>query len=266
MKSSINRLLIFLGFIFVVISCGTPKQAVTETNAFLPFDTLIERVNITYQQVSSLSGRYNIDISTGREETSVVAQIRYLRDSVLWASVYVIPAMELFRVLLTPDSVKMIDRVHETYLMGKIDQWSTLLPVSLNYAMIVRLLIPHLRLSSFEICYNCSGHLVASSSSHVGYDIEITGPGMSKSAYALNDKAQLTSVVYKTNQEIVDIKYKSYKKNQNLFLPDRINISTRGRNKLKIGISNVKLDVNVPVEMPFKIPKTYKRLSDYGGF
>lgn len=265
MKSSIYHLSIFCGFIFVVISCGTPKKATRKIDASLPFDTLVGRANNTYKQVFSLSGRYNIDISTGREETSVVSQVRYLRDSALWASIYVIPSMELFRVLLTPDSVKMIDRVHETYLMGKIDQWSSLLPVNFNYYMIIGILIPHLRISPSETCSNCVGIPPKSNFSVEGYKVEITGPKAPKTLYSLNDKGQITSIVYETNLDLIDIKFRSFKKNQNIEIPDRISIATRGRNKMKIGISNMKFDINVSVEMPFKIPKSYKRLVEYGG-
>lgn len=266
MKSSIYHLLIFCGFIFVAISCGTPKRATREIDASVPFDTLAGRANNTYKQVFSLSGRYNIDISTGREETSVVAQVRYLRDSALWASVYVIPGMELFRVLLTPDSVKMIDRVHETYLMGKIDQWSSFLPVNLNHHMIIGLLIPHLTLSQAERCSNCVDNKLIPPFPAEGYKIEITGPVVPRTSYSLDYKGQIKSVVYETKQDLVDVRFKSFKKIQGFEIPDKITVTTRGRNKVKIGISNVKLDVNIPVEMPFKIPKSYKRLAEYGGF
>ncbi|MGC8865059.1 MAG: DUF4292 domain-containing protein [Bacteroidales bacterium] len=256
----------FFLVIFFVFSCGTPKKVSQVPSAPISFDTLLFRANDSYNQIFSLSGRYTIDVSTGREETSVVAQVRYLRDSAIWASVFIVPGMELFRVVLTPDSVKLIDRIHEAYLLGKIEQWTTLLPINLNYYMIVRLLIPHLKLISSEWCINCTGNMLTSNPNREGYNVEIASPNISKCVYDLNDKGQIRSFAYENNQEMIEVRYSSYKRVHAFSLPDRIKIITRGKSKMKIDISNVKVDVNIPIEIPFKAPKTYKKLAVHGSF
>lgn len=71
----------------------------------------------------TLSARYysakaNVDIAIGEDHKSFKAQVRSVRDSAAWVSVVPALGIEVARVLITPDSLKMMDKLHDQYFVG----------------------------------------------------------------------------------------------------------------------------------------------------
>lgn len=64
------------------------------------------------------SAKAAVDITIGEEGKSFKAQVRSVRDSAAWISVVPALGIEVARVLLTPDSLKMLDKLHDQYFVG----------------------------------------------------------------------------------------------------------------------------------------------------
>ncbi|MBK8498971.1 MAG: DUF4292 domain-containing protein [Flavobacteriales bacterium] len=64
------------------------------------------------------SAKAGVDITVGEEHKSFKAQVRSVRDSAAWISVVPALGIEVARILLTPDSLKMLDKLHDQYFLG----------------------------------------------------------------------------------------------------------------------------------------------------
>ncbi len=69
---------------------------------------------------SAFSGRWinakaNVSVKIGDESNSFNIHLRMCRDSAIWVSVTPLLGIEAVRVLLTPDTVKFLDRLHQNY-------------------------------------------------------------------------------------------------------------------------------------------------------
>ena len=53
----------------------------------------------------------------------IAAQLRMRQDSVIWISVSAILGLEAARIHLTPDSVKLINRLNSTYFIGDVKEF-----------------------------------------------------------------------------------------------------------------------------------------------
>ena len=64
------------------------------------------------------SARANVALDLPQGDRSFKAQIRSVRDSAAWVSVIPALGIEVARVLLTTDSLKIVDKLHDQYFKG----------------------------------------------------------------------------------------------------------------------------------------------------
>ncbi len=257
-----NKVLYLISLVlFLGISCGTPKEFVRPTKAPPSADSLISIGNYTYNSVYTLSGRYNIDVTTGREETSVVASIKYVKDSALWASVYIIAGIELMRILITPDSIKFIDRLHEVFMAEHVDKASKFLPFSPKFSMISNVIIPSLSIPQIAQCYSCNNGIRFKWRPDKTVEFQYTSSDGLTTLYTINDQGNISAITYSYGSEEASILYKNFWRHDNMSIPVKSNVLLRSKAKIKAQITNVKLDVNTPVSMPFRIPFNYKKMN-----
>lgn len=107
--------------VLLLNACKSGKPIV-RLNPDLPArsgEKVIERMLVA----DTLQPRYytakaNVDITIGEESKSFKAQVKSVRDSAAWISVVPALGIEVARVLLTPDSLKMLDKLHDQYFVG----------------------------------------------------------------------------------------------------------------------------------------------------
>lgn len=64
------------------------------------------------------SAKADVELSMPDEQRSFKAHLRSVKDSAVWASVVPLLGIEAARVLLTPDSLKIMDRINDQYFVG----------------------------------------------------------------------------------------------------------------------------------------------------
>jgi hypothetical protein len=107
--------------LLAVASCKTKKEA---TSIALPALSARERVDRIVQsevRYADLSADLRLSIRQGTgKETSVDAQLRIVRNEAIQLSLRVPILGEAFRVVVTPDTVCVIDRLHKQFLREDI--------------------------------------------------------------------------------------------------------------------------------------------------
>ncbi|MBL7951342.1 MAG: DUF4292 domain-containing protein [Flavobacteriales bacterium] len=82
-------------------------------------EKLLERINAANADTFRYySAKANVDIELPDGGKSFKAQIRSVRDSAAWVSVVPALGIEVARILLTPDSLKMMDKVNDQFFIG----------------------------------------------------------------------------------------------------------------------------------------------------
>lgn len=82
-------------------------------------EKLIERIAPDpHAQVRYYAAKAGVEITLPDGSKSFKAQIRAVRDSATWVSVVPALGIEVARVLLTPDSLKLLDKLRDQYFVG----------------------------------------------------------------------------------------------------------------------------------------------------
>ena len=119
------RFFIFLlAVILLCISCRTTKK-VTEAplpvklkgdNVIELFDSMMAH-QFTY---TWLSAKADVEYTDRNNETSSFdVNLRMKKDSAIWISITPLLGIEVARVLVTPDSMRILDRIGKTYLSDR---------------------------------------------------------------------------------------------------------------------------------------------------
>lgn len=108
--------------LLLVASCKTPLHIVNRDLPLRGADKLVDRVLANRPDVRWYTAKADITVSTDTSERSFNAQVRSVTDSALWTSITALLGIEAARVLLTPDSIKLLDRLHDTFYIGDTAQ------------------------------------------------------------------------------------------------------------------------------------------------
>lgn len=131
----------FLLFLFSVsfVSCKLQEKETVKVKP-RPTKFLIHKLLENEFDFEALSAKASITYDDGKK-TSFKAHLRIQKDSAIWISVTPLLGIEMARVLITQDSVMLINRARSEYFIGDFDYINDLLGADLDYQMIEALLI-----------------------------------------------------------------------------------------------------------------------------
>ena len=121
---------LFLFLLIFLNSCGV-KRIVTETS--IPPKSaieLIKRVNDKKKTPEYLNLKGKAELITKHHRTSLNISIKNRRDSVIWISGNGFFGIEMFRAIITPDSVCFLNRINRTYFKKTIQQLNKIIKTS----------------------------------------------------------------------------------------------------------------------------------------
>lgn len=128
-----------LAAVLLMAACKAPKGLLEERAAELPHrspaqltQALLERTQGTPQ---TLGAKADIRLTTDGKTRSSKAHLRLVCDSAIWISVMPALGIEVARLLLTRDSLKLIDKLSDSYWIGDTAQAAQRfgLPVDLEF-------------------------------------------------------------------------------------------------------------------------------------
>jgi len=103
-------------------ACKSGKPVVTLRNRDVPArspEKLLERLMASDRgDIRTYSAKANVDLVLPDGSKSFKAQVRSVRDSAAWVSVVPALGIEVARVLITADSLKFLDKLHDQYFVG----------------------------------------------------------------------------------------------------------------------------------------------------
>ena len=111
-----------LVLVLLAATACKPGRAVVNPNRDLPVrsaDKILER--LLPNEADTLryySAKASVDVHLPGDHKSFKAQLRSVRDSAAWVSVVPALGIEVARVLLTRDSLKLMDKVNDQYFVG----------------------------------------------------------------------------------------------------------------------------------------------------
>ena len=134
-------------FISSLYSCKTrktaqPASAVVDLKPMKgnSVDSLLDKIEQYSFKAEWMNAKASVTANDSGQETSFDINLRIHKDSVIWISVSPLLGIEVARVLITPDSIKMLDRLHGKYQCSSFEYINKLLQMKVNFEIVQALL------------------------------------------------------------------------------------------------------------------------------
>lgn len=242
------------------------KDSVTTTavdsNGIRKSDTL-RMINNALQKVvankidfKTFSAKVGVDYRGGDDKSyDLTANVRMYKDSIIWINVNAILGIDVMRVMITKDSVKLLNKHDKIYTARSVDylQETTELPLDLKTVQDILI-----------------GNVVFLDSNIVSYS---TGNGSTsmlsigqwfKTLITLSEPDKLVTHIKLDDVDIArnrtaDLTYNDYETKKGFPFSTKRRISVTEKKRLDIKLDFKQYDFNGDVSFPFSVPKNYER-------
>jgi hypothetical protein len=235
-----NKLYI-IAFLSVIIlpSCNLLKKPNTDNNLLnnssLLEKELIKKINSKNISPEWTSLNSKIKINKEGQETKINAQIRIKKDSVIWISVKAPLGIEVFRTMITPDSIYYMSRMNKTYFVKNISHIKEVVKADVSFIKLQEILF-------------ASPNITVFNSDKENYEILKDIFRVSK-IYLQEKEDKKVSIFYSD--------YKAFSELGGLYFPNKIFVDIKSTEVFTAEINYTKIKFHKISSISFIIPKSY---------
>ena len=242
-----NRLALYLFCIVLAPSCVTKN--IDEVDFSLsPKNSkeLIAKVNSNNLSSEWLALKGTVSLSLkSNSEVSLGISIRVRKDSLIWASVTAPFGIELFRAVLTKDSIYYINRTNRTYFLKPISNITEILKTDIAFNEIEEILTANPKIVKNKYSFKKTND-----------DFFLTAPDY---IYTVSDFYRIRQGIFMDKGISLMYSYSNFIFENNF--PEQLDFSVKSssQNEFNIKLNYSKVVFGQNQKTPFKIPSSYEK-------
>lgn len=263
-------LLLLLLSVLLFFSCKTKKEITLKrpTGNKNPYH-LIKELKKNEVDFKWLSLKASVESIIDDKKKSFKASIRIRKDSIIWISVSPLFGIELARVLISKDSIKLINRLSTNYFSGNFNYINEMFHTDINFEMLQALLMGNsIGLEDVEKPKSSAGkgyYLLSSFRKRkLKKAIEKTGKTdeLVYSHWLEPENYKITRLSiynFKTNRSL-SATFDEYKEVGKQLFPYKIRLDINTDQQIQFSIDYSKVSFDKPLKLPFRIPEKYEQI------
>ncbi len=241
----------------VITTKDTVSKAVTQPamiDSAAIIKGIVNKLETQRIKFSTFSAKVKMDYDGSEGSDQATVYLRMQKDSVIWLSLTGALGIEGFRVMITPDSVKVMNKLKKIIQYRRISYLQELTQVPVDFASLQDILIGNpVYLDSNIISYQVSGDNLLILMAGTVFKNLLT---VDKNDYQLLH-SKLDDVNPARNRT-ADITYDNYDKVDSFYFSTSRKISVAEQSKLDVNLEFKQYDFNKIQTFPFNIPKNYR--------
>ncbi|RRN77848.1 DUF4292 domain-containing protein [Pseudoxanthomonas sp. SGD-10] len=253
-KNILNRLF-FLSIILVVLAgCQSKKKISREkqvNDAVLEGRVKAKDILAVQTQYETFSSKAKASLSLDGKDNDVTLNIRNEKGRRLWISVTYIAGIEVARLLITPDSLKMLNRISSEYISKPFSFIQQYTGKGVDFNVLEAILLGNSIPSSLKDSQisNVAGETLVQG--------ELEGLRY-RTTYSPVLKPKSILLASLSQQQELKIDYAEYSLVQNRALPQKLSISSGATGKsAKLSLEYQNPQFDLTQEYPFTVPKRF---------
>ncbi len=246
--------------------CKSKKKALEKpAPEALPVSELMGKVHTASFQPEWFSGKAGVTFTQKKSSNSFTANIRIQKDKVIWASITPGLGIEVARVILTPDSIKLVNRFDKTYVQRNFAYLSNLLQAPLEFQHVQALLMgnhvdffPEIAFASMET--TPANFVLSTSRKDVNANGNNQGKSVRKSMHvnALSYRPVLMEMEDMVAKKKIVATYSDFSTINSQSFANQNQIVVHAEDNVELDLRWSKLSTEGPLEFPFSIPANYE--------
>jgi len=191
-------------------------------------------------------------LSIGSNANDVNMNIRIKKNEAIWVSVTAIAGLEVARALITPDSVRVINRLENQYIRKPFSYLYEFTNNKINFATLQSVLVGN-TISEFitestEVNLGGAQTSLKSSIGSMIYDLMLNGQNKVVQSDLKDAAASQSLLVF----------YGDFQPVLQQQVPHSMVMKSQAKNKsISLDLKYTKIELDVPVEIPFRVPDRF---------
>ncbi len=265
------KLLCFLCVIVFCIGCRSTKTIQTviskKDSVKVIADSSSRRDSIAFIQTTydniknntidfnTFSARVKIDFEgSNGKKNDFTAVLRLKKDSALWVSINAILGIEAFRILITPDSIKVLNKLDKFVQLRSVNYLQEITRIPFTFQELQALIVGNpIYFDSIVESYKKEGEAIALFNAGQLFKHLLT---ISAANYQLQHSK--LDDINPIRGRSANITYGDYENKNDLWFSTFRKITVMEKSKLDIEMKYRQYEFNIPLNFPFAIPKNYK--------
>lgn len=257
-RNILSSALILLLLIIGVSSCGPKRKAAKpDAGSVTVGHDLLSTFELNNLDFITFSGRAKANVALNQEKKNVTLNVRMQRDKAIWISVTAMLGIEAARVLITPDSIKIMSRLTSEYIAKPYSYIYRYTNPGINFRMLQDILVGNISLSMLR-----TDQLQVASSEE---DVQIIGvkDGLTfhYGVNAENRPFALNLMELGADQKL-EAQFGEYEVFGGYNFPQRLTLDIQGKDlKVSSDMLYNRVEFNKSVDLPFTVPSRYQRIN-----
>lgn len=230
----------------------------------LPAEQLMDSVfrHSQFQYLSSkIAVTYNSETEKGVESKNFSIRARFKKDSIIWVSITPALGIEVFRLTLTPDSVKLLNRLEQKYFVGSFDEANEILKMNEEFKVIQALIT-----GGFAKIYNLDVYDAEIVNDKYLISADLTGFESKKTTTPVEQETKLEHDIWRVSRTVLNstanddkiiAEYGTFQPLGNMFFPSDMKFRISGKGTIAVDLKWTKIEEKQALRFPFKIPNKY---------
>ncbi len=218
--------------------------------------TAFERIHANHIDFTTFSSKIKVDYKDSKQRNyDFNAFVRIKKDSVIWVSVIAALGIEAFRVAITPDSVKIIDKLDKVVQNQSVHYIRELIKLPIDYYTLQDIIVgnPVFFDSTNVLMYKETEGSVSMSTADSVFKQLLT---MRKYDFAILH-SKLDDIDAALNRT-ADFTYNDFGNIEGRLFSSERKIAVAEKTRLEINLNIKQPEFDKPLNFPFNIPKNYK--------
>jgi len=261
----------FILTITLFYSCNPQKRLIKAPIREEGADYLFGKLKANELNYHGFTAKFSAEYTNQGKKTSFNGQIRIRKDSLIWLSFSPGLGIEVFRIMITQDSVMFINRMNNTYFIGDYAYVNKFLNTNIDYDILQSFLTGN-DLSFYE-----KGKFRASLDKG---QYKLATAGRMKLKIAVRSGQEPQNVLIQniwidpgnfkiTQANVKEIRrpgmqleacYSEFEKIGEQLFPKEMTFDISADNDLYVKVSFLKININQPMTFPFRVPKGYRKV------
>ncbi len=238
---------------------AAPATAAPVTNGTVIDNAKIDKINtIKLKQTTfnTFSGKASAKLTIDGKDNNVTLNIRIKKGQGIWIAVTALLGVEAARAYITPDSIKVMNKLESNYLKKPFDYIYQYSSPQINYntleAALIGNAIPEL-LNNDAVLKTENGNTILSGTlQELVYQL-IIGPDLRVTQTDMDNQAAGQSI------KIVN---SAFVQSGTHIIPSQISINSTVKDQsIKVDLHYTKTEFDTPVEFPFTIPARFTEVN-----
>lgn len=218
------------------------------------FNDLLKKIDSNRVQYTTFNGKVGIDYKgSDGKKYDINASVRMYKDSAIWISANAILGIEAMRMLITRDSVKLLDKLNKVYTARRVDYLQEITSLPLDLPTLQDLIIGNaIFVDSNVVRFSANSNTISLLTIGQWFKNLLT---LDATTHALIH-SKLDDLDIARNRT-ADLSYSDYETKKGYPFATKRSITVAEKTKLDIKLDFKQYEINQNVSFPFSIPKNY---------